>query len=196
MERMWKHRVPIAVFCAASLASAAWSGPRALALEDYYRVASVADPHLSPDGRWVAYVVSRIDQGHSRKSSAIWIAAADGSAEARQFTSEASSSHPRWSPDGWALAFLSSRAAGSEGRASNQVWTLSMHGGEARQVTKLKNGVSDFEWSPDRKRMALVAKIGPEPSRDKGDERVYLNPWYKADGAGFFDEQRPHIWVL
>jgi dipeptidyl aminopeptidase/acylaminoacyl peptidase len=177
-------------------AGTAWSGSRALTLDDYYRVATVADPHLSPDGRSVAYVVSRIDQGHSRKSSVIWIAPADASAEPRQITYEANSTHPRWSPDGSMLAFLSSRSAAAEGRAGNQVWTLAMHGGEARRVTKLKNGVNDFEWSPDGRRMVLVAKSGPDSPRDKGDERVYLNPWYKSDGSGFFDDQRPHIWVV
>jgi dipeptidyl aminopeptidase/acylaminoacyl peptidase len=89
---------------------------RGMTAEDYYSFEFAGDPHLSPDGRWVAYVVTTIDQKQNRRVSNVWVAATDGSRAPRQFTaSPQSSNSPRWSPDGQSLAFLSARpdAAGS-----------------------------------------------------------------------------------
>jgi dipeptidyl aminopeptidase/acylaminoacyl peptidase len=89
---------------------------RGMTAEDYYSFEFAGDPHLSPDGKWVAYVVTTIDQKQNRRVSNVWVAAADGSRAPRQFTaSPQSSNSPRWSPDGQSLAFLSARpdAAGS-----------------------------------------------------------------------------------
>ncbi len=55
--------------------------------EDVYALTSVVDPRLSPDGRRVAYTVSRVDEEANAYRTAIWVAPLDGSAEPRQFTS-------------------------------------------------------------------------------------------------------------
>ena len=69
--------------------------------EDVYALTSVGDPRISPDGKRVAYVVTRIDEEESAYRTAIWVAALDGSEEPRQFTSgERNDGSPRWSPDG------------------------------------------------------------------------------------------------
>src|SRR5262249_28453907 len=151
---------------------------RGVTAEDYFSFKFLSDPHISPDGKLVAYVVTTVDRRQNRRHSSIWMASMDGSRPPWQFTtSPQSSNSPRWSPDGQVLAFLSSgpaapagdnRGRGQAGETpapgapaappagtgvssepKNQIYALSMSGGEARQLTNLKNGASGFQWSPD-----------------------------------------------
>src|SRR3954467_7614861 len=104
---------------AASLVAQVAQKQRGITAEDFYAFEFLGDPRLSPDGRWVAYVVTAIDQRQNRRLSQIWLAPVDGSRPPRQFTtSPQSSTSPRWSPDGRTLAFLSSRP-GPDGAPSS-----------------------------------------------------------------------------
>jgi dipeptidyl aminopeptidase/acylaminoacyl peptidase len=99
----------------------AQTAQRGVRAEDYYAFEFLGDPRLSPDGRWVAYVVTNVDQRQNRRLSQIWLAPVDGSRPPRQFTtSPQSSTSPRWSSDGRALAFLSSRPAPDAATSSQQ----------------------------------------------------------------------------
>ena len=180
---------------------------RGITPEDYFAFESLSDPHLSPDGKLVAYVVTKVDRAQNRRNSAIWMVAADGVRAPWQFTTNPqSATSPRWSPDGRSLAFLSSRPA--EGIAQEQprpqVYVLSLEGGEARRVTNLKNGVSLFQWSPDGLRLVVVSRIGPsdsrppgkEDSKDRSDVRHYKNTSYKFNDSGWFDDRRTHLWIV
>lgn len=193
------------------LALAQNGGSRGLTAEDYLAFEFISDPNISPDGRLVAYVVTKIDRAQNRRNSSIWMAATDGSRAPWQFTtSPQSSNSPRWSPDGKSLAFLSSRpsetmAAGAAPTSAepprNQVYLLSMNGGEARRVTNLKNGVSLFRWSPDGSRLVVVSRIGPSDSRtgdsrERSDVRHYKNSSYKFNDTGWFDDRRTHFWIV
>ena len=77
--------------------------------EDIFDIAWVGEPEISPDGRRVAFVVTRLDSATDSYRSAIWVVDTAGG-EPRQFTAGTKrDTAPRWSPDGkWlALAVVS-----------------------------------------------------------------------------------------
>ena len=72
---------------------------------DIGRLVTVADPKVSPDGRRVAFVVTRVDLEGNRYRSAVWLAAVDGSVPPYPLTAGDRDGQPVWSPDGRRLAF-------------------------------------------------------------------------------------------
>jgi dipeptidyl aminopeptidase/acylaminoacyl peptidase len=213
MKKTLKLLLVLVVVCGSAI-SAVSQPSRGITPEDYFAFEFISDPNISPDGKVVAYVVTKIDRAQNRRNSSIWMVATDGSRAPWQFTtSPQSSNSPRWSPDGKSIAFLSSRpaetpAAGSTTPAEqprSQVYLLSMSGGEARRVTNLKNGVSLFRWSPEGTRLVAVSRIGPSDNRsdsrtgenkDRSDVRHYQNGSYKFNDTGWFDDRRTHFWVV
>src|SRR5881398_1575888 len=98
------------LFCCCVAVSVRAQTPRGITPEDYFSFEFASDPNLSPDGKLVAYVVTKIDRAQNRRNSSIWMAATDGSRAPWQFTTAPqNSTSPRWSPDGKSLAVLSSR---------------------------------------------------------------------------------------
>src|SRR5919199_6334582 len=106
MERLFTRACVLAVALCA-LAPARAQTPRArLTVQELLKIRRVADPQLSPDGRWVAYQVTVPDVAANRSVTQIYLIPVGGG-EPRQLTSGASSATgPRWSPDGARIAFV------------------------------------------------------------------------------------------
>ena len=79
--------------------------PRPLALGDLASVRELSDPQRSPDGQWVAYVVTTADFEKDERDSDVWMVSWDGTRRVRLTSSADSEASPRWSPDGRYLAF-------------------------------------------------------------------------------------------
>src|SRR5215470_3817451 len=139
---------------------------RSLAVDDVYNVKDVRDPQRSPDGKWVAYVVSRAIKDTDKNDSDIWMASWDGTQEIQLTSSAESESQPRWSPDGKYLSFVSSR----QGAKGGQLWLMNRAGGEAVKVTDVKGGISEYAWAPDAKRLVFVVNE-PDPRDPKDDDK-------------------------
>jgi dipeptidyl aminopeptidase/acylaminoacyl peptidase len=73
--------------------------PRALTIEDYYRIKSVGDPQMSPDGKWVAFTLTTRVEEDNTNAIETFVVPVDGSA-ARRITHEGKSvATPRWTDD-------------------------------------------------------------------------------------------------
>ena len=62
---------------------------RRLKLDDLARLRDVRDPQLSPDGQWVAYVVSTIDTKDDKSNTHIWLVGYDGKNDRQKQTGRA-----------------------------------------------------------------------------------------------------------
>ncbi|MDH5567988.1 MAG: S9 family peptidase [Myxococcales bacterium] len=198
-------------FSAAHAAAAASAKkPRLLAPDDAFAIGDVAEPQISPDGRWIAYTVTTLDLEEDESRTRIWMVPAAGGDAVPLTAEDRDSSSPRWSPDGQYLGFLSARGEDASQEDQAQVFTLFREGGEAVQRTDTAQGVESFAWSPDGKRMLLVLQ-DPKPedleakqARDRGEpfEEKTPAPWvvtrrqFKRDYVGYLDSRRTHLYVL
>jgi dipeptidyl aminopeptidase/acylaminoacyl peptidase len=125
---------------------------RTLTADDFYSVQDVSDPQVSPDGQWVAYLVTSNDRESDSALSAVWMVSWDGGQRLALSTPSEGTAKPRWSPDGRYLAFLST-PPGSE---KSQLMLMDRRGGEARQVAKTDGDIAGYSWSSNGRQIALV----------------------------------------
>ena len=83
---------------ALAISVSAQTARRPLRLDDLARFRDVRDPQISPDGQWVAYVVSTIDPKEDKSNTHIWLVGYDGKNDRQITFSSDSESAPRWSP--------------------------------------------------------------------------------------------------
>src|SRR5262245_17692243 len=73
---------------------------RALAIEDYYRMQTVGNPEISPDGRWVVFTVAtRIEEDNGTRTE-VHLAPSDASSRARRIVHYGKDvANPSWTDD-------------------------------------------------------------------------------------------------
>jgi dipeptidyl aminopeptidase/acylaminoacyl peptidase len=133
---------------------------RPFSVHDMLAMERIGDPQVSPDGKWVVFVVRTTDLEANRGRHNLWLARTDGS-EARPLTGHpAADSNPRWDPDGGSVWFLSGRSG------SSQVWRIPVDGGEAIQMTRLPLDVGNLVVSPDGAALVFSLEVFPDCRRD------------------------------
>jgi dipeptidyl aminopeptidase/acylaminoacyl peptidase len=190
---------PRAALLLALLAGAALAADRRpVTLDDYFALRDVGDVQVSPDGDWVAYAVSAVDEDADAWTSDVWMSSWDGRRRVQLTHTDESESTPRWSPDGRYLAFLADRDDPEGG--TTQLWLLPRDGGEAERVTDFPGGVLEYDWSPDGRRLALiVADEDPAASLPEGaaPPPIVIDRFYfKEDVTGYLGDLRRHLYVL
>ncbi len=136
------------------VASSAMAQQRGFTVNDLVNLDRVTDPQLSPDGRWVAFMLRETDFEANKGVQGLWLVPSDGSAAPRRLTAKGQTSvSGRWSNDGKSVYFQSTRSG------SMQVWNLPLNGGEATQITQYPLDVGSYLLSPNGKQIAVSMEV-------------------------------------
>ncbi len=175
---------------ALTLAIGATAQARPFTAKDLATLERVSDPHVSPDGRWVAYNVRTTDWDANRGWSALWVLDRTMPAAPPRLIRdhEPSGTSPRWSADGQWLYFVSSRSG------SAQIWRAAAGSSDARPVTALPLEVATYRLSPDGRTIVAAVNIDPAcatlacgKAHDEARSKV------KATGT-VYDGATPRFW--
>ena len=156
-------------------------------------------PAVSPDGRTAVVAVTRLDLDADEYRSQLWPCPPTGRRRPAPLTHGHRDSAPAFSPDGRWLAYLS-----AEPKGKPQLHVLPAAGGAPRRLTDHHLGAGAPVWSPDSGRLAYTARV-PEPGRYGTDEdvppaaeapRLITTLKYRADGVGFTNDRRSHVFVV
>jgi len=88
----------------------AQQSPRALAIEDYYRIRTIGAVELSPDGRWVAFTLTSRIEDTNGNTAEVWLVPTNGSQAERRVSGEGENAvAPDWRDDGRLVYTVSGR---------------------------------------------------------------------------------------
>ena len=162
----------------------------------------LTDAAMSPDGRSLAYVRSRVDSGGKERVETVCTQSVEPTETDRACLANAPEGHlPQWAADNRTIYMLSDRGG------STQVWRWSPSG-QAVQVTHLPLDVSSFRLTPDGSRLVVsmavflqaeqpsatrkrLDTLSAQPSSGRIYDRLFVRHWNAWD-----DGTRNHLFVL
>ena len=186
-------RLVTALLLAALAGVSASGAPRKMTLNDLPKIASVSNVAISPDGRQIAFMLTRQNLKTDANDSTLELYDL-ASKTTRPLTFERTGlASPAWSPDGTKLAFLANRGSGDD--EHQQLWIMDLRGGDPVAVTSAPEGVMEFAWRPDGGAIAFVA---PDEPANKALVKKHLDSFVVGDQA-YTDRAAPasnHIWLV
>lgn len=187
-------RLSRVTLCIIAIPSVGWSqdarsgaarGGRPLAIEDFYRLRTVATPRLSPDGRMVAYTVTSRVESTNAEPGEVWLASTTGDPSARRVSPEGlDASVPSWTGDG-KLEF----------RGDRKTWRYDPATGAAAVETGIAGNGRNAERrlpAPDGSRVAVLRDVAtpPPPSDIRTDFERRHAERFKGVQFDWLDFQR------
>jgi len=177
---------------------------RGMTPQDLFRIQSLSDLDLAPDGCSAAFVVRQLDEAADAYRAAIWLVDVDGGCAPRRFTHGGTrDSAPRFSPDGRTLAFIRDQRDNQNRLARPQLWAIRLDGGEAWPLTDTANGAADPAWSPDGAALVFTARVTPEDGMSEAEKeqhrsraRVIERLRHKLNAEGFTYDRPPKLWCV
>ena len=122
--------------------------------EIIWEMASVGQPSVSSDGKYIAFTIGQTDISEDKTEGSLYIMPTDGSERPRLVLDSkgGSISSPRFTSDG-RIAFL------RKDKSAQQLHIISTKGTGLKRLTKGRIGVDDYSFSPDGESVMLVRSV-------------------------------------
>jgi dipeptidyl aminopeptidase/acylaminoacyl peptidase len=182
-----------ALFFALAIPLKAKAQARRIELGDFRKIVNVSNPAISPDGKSIVIVVSRVNWDEDRLDSQLVLVDIATGAQRPLTNIRKGLDLPQWSPSGDRLAFVAE--AGEEKKAAAQIFILPMNGGEPQQITSAPLGVEQYAWRPNG---AFIAFASPDEPPNKAEIEKHHDLFEVGDND-FLATSAPtpsHIWLV
>jgi len=188
-------------------AAATAQGParRPVAAEDLFKLSLISATQISPDGKRVVFVVSRMNGPQNRYDTDLWVVAAGGGAP-QQLTHDGHAQAPSWSPDGAHVAYA------DDANGVSRIDVLDVATGASTPLTSGPDAAVAPIYSHDGRRIAYTtisvdpqpkaqidfpaAGFTPKPGQETSDVRWITQERYEANGVGYTYNRHAHLWVM
>ncbi|HWK06947.1 MAG TPA: S9 family peptidase [Puia sp.] len=179
-------------------------GKRPLRPSDIYRMKTIGDCQVSPEGNWIAYTLSTIDSAKDKTISHIWMSSWDGQSHLQITNGKEGDESPRWSPDGKYLSFISDRGGDDDkdddakSPGTGKFWLLDRRGGEALKLLEVKGKLQEYAWSPDAKKIVFVIKDPnyADTAKSKTRKPFVMDKYhFKQDVEGYLEGRSAHLYL-
>ncbi|MFZ9660926.1 MAG: prolyl oligopeptidase family serine peptidase [Chitinophagaceae bacterium] len=167
---------------------------RLLKPKDVYSIKNVANPKISPDGKWVLYSVSKADSTKDKYNSKLYMTSWDGTETVALTEQTQGPGSAEWTPDNKYISFLAS----GKDESGTQLFIMDRRGGEPVQLTNFnKAEITGYAWNPNAK--SIVFSINDPNYADtakSGKRKPYeMNRYhFKQDYAGYLDNRKTHLY--
>lgn len=176
---------------------------RALEIDDMFKIKRISQTTLSPDGRYIAYVLTTISYEENKGTSDIWVYDLVKGEQRNLTNTPYSENSPYWFPDSRNLAFVSYKSG------TPQIFRLNIeHNSEPEQITNLYTGTDGPVISPDGKKILFVSEVYPdcltddcnkqkeeEKEKSKVKAKIFDNLMIRHWNR-WRDEKRSHLFIL
>jgi len=168
---------------------------RAIQPNDLYRLQTISNPKISPDGNWILYSLSSIDAVKDNFGSKLYMISANGKETIALTENTKAFSNYNWSPDGKYISFL---APGKE-QEGMQLFLMDRRGGEPIQWTHIKGEIQSYQWFKDGKHLIFTIKDFnyADTAKSKNRKPYEIDRYrFKADYEGYLDNRKTHLYAF
>jgi dipeptidyl aminopeptidase/acylaminoacyl peptidase len=135
---------------------------RPMTFDDLMQMKRLGATAVSPNGKWLAYVVTTANLDQNTKTPELWLQPISGGDPHKLEVGQPGDDGPAFAPDGKHILFLSSREL-----ASQQVWIADFDSATGltanpRRFTTIWGGADNALWSPDSQSILFTVSVYPD----------------------------------